>query len=233
MTQHEVPPDLLVQHINTLVPQIATAFHQITRPQLAHRETSIEREFKTVLNRMPNAQAARTQALKRLQSISEKWRDKQRKKEKKKLHYAMVKGSKIKRTIDKALHLVPSVGIQLRNASCDPPRLETDPHVMGSMFSECLENLGGHPHFEVDDSTLKGFIHNLPKCSPEAANAPLDLLDLQWLQRITQRAQPSKATGEDERGLLRWQLKGCTSTYSRLIVCRCRRLGDPGLSTGM
>ena len=147
MTQHEVSPDLLVQYTNTLVPQIATAFHQITRPQWAHRETSIEREFKSVLNRMPKAQAAQTQALKRLQSISEKWRDKQRKQEKKKLHYAMVKGSKIKRAIDKALHPVPSTGIQLRNASCGPPRLETDPHVMGSMFSECLENLGGDPDF--------------------------------------------------------------------------------------
>ena len=122
MIQHEVPPNLLVQHINAGVPQITTAFHQITRPQLAHYETSIEREFKTALNRMPKAQAARTQARKRLQSISEKWRDKQRKKEKKKLHYAMVKGSKIKRAIDKALHLVPSTGIQLRNTSCDPPR---------------------------------------------------------------------------------------------------------------
>ena len=198
MIQHEVSPDLLVQYINTLVPQIGTAFHQITRPQLAHRETSIEREFKSILNRMPKGQAARTQALKRSQSISEKWRDKQRKKEKKKLHYAMVKGSKIKRAIDKALHPVPSTGIQLRNASCDPPRLETDPRVMGSMFSECLEHLGGDPDFQVHASTLRGFIHNLPKCSPEVADAPLDLPDLQWLQRITQRAQPSRATGEDE-----------------------------------
>ena len=69
---------------------------------------------------------------------------------------------------------------------------------MGSMFSECLENLGGDPDFHVDDSTLRGFIHNLPKYSPEVADAPLDLPDLQWLQWVIQGAQPSKATGEDE-----------------------------------
>ena len=107
----EVTPSLLTQFVDTVVPQLARGFHNITHPQIRHKETNIEREFKRLLTNLPRGHNARSQSLARLQSLNESWRKKQTKREKSKLHYAMIKGSKIKRAIDKALNPAQSSGI--------------------------------------------------------------------------------------------------------------------------
>ena len=83
VTRVQVSPHRLVQFINSVVPQLARAFHQITRPCNPHRETPIEREFKEWLPQLPKGHAQRTRALRRLQELSESWRARQSKREKK------------------------------------------------------------------------------------------------------------------------------------------------------
>ena len=83
VTRVQVSPHRLVQFINSVVPQLARAFHQITRPCNPHRETPIEREFKERLSQLPKGHAQRTRALRRLQELSESWRARQSKREKK------------------------------------------------------------------------------------------------------------------------------------------------------
>ena len=117
---------------------------------------------------------------------------------KKKLHYAMVKGSKIKAAINRALNPTQSHPVHLLDHSVDPPVLQTDTARVGELLSNCLSHLGGDPHFRVDEQLLQDFIHRLPKCPESVASAPLELPDIAWLQDITQRASPAKATGEDE-----------------------------------
>ena len=116
----------------------------------------------------------------------------------KKLHYAMVKGSKIKKAIDKALRPDQTQHIQLRDDSTNPPRMESDPQKVGDMFSACLSRLGGDPEFQVNERRLQEFITNLPKCPEPTRTEPLPLPDIKWLQETTQAAKPTKATGEDE-----------------------------------
>ena len=198
VTRVQVSPHRLVQFINSVVPQLARAFHQITRPCNPHRETPIEREFKERLSQLPKGHAQRTRALRRLQERSESWRARQSKREKKKLHYAMVKGSKIKKSIDKSLRPDQKQHIQLRDDSTNPPRMESDPQKLGDMFSACLSRLGGDPEFQVNERRLQEFITNLPKCPEPTRTEPLPLPDIKWLQETTQAAKPTKATGDDE-----------------------------------
>ena len=174
----EVTPALFTPLVDTVVPQLAGALHNITRPQIQHKETKIERQFKRLLTNLPRGHNARSQSLARLQSLNEAWRKKQRKREKSKLYYAMIKGSKIKRAVHKALNPVQSSVIQLRHTYSDPPTLESDPHKMGTMFSSCLEKLGGDPDFRVNSSTLSSFIANLPKCPQGVSTSPLPLPEL-------------------------------------------------------
>ena len=50
----------------------------------------------------------------------------------------------------------------------------------------------------MNQQPLNLFIHNLPKCPGGTASAPLNMPDLPWLQHMTGRSKPTKATGEDE-----------------------------------
>ena len=83
VTRVQVSPHRLVQFIYSVVFQLARAFHQITRPCNPHRETPIEREFKERLSQLPKGHAQRTRTLRRLQELSESWRARQSKREKK------------------------------------------------------------------------------------------------------------------------------------------------------
>ena len=192
------PSPLLVDYVNRVIPQISCLFRTITKPYIQHGETSVEREFKRVLGQLPRKRKAHSPTLRRLQKLSEDSRERQCKREKKKLHYALVKGAKIKSAINKAPNSTQTAPIHILDRSADPPVIETNPSGVGKPFSNCLSHLGGDPHFVVNQQFLNQFIHNLPNCPGGTASAPLDMLALAWLQYITGRSKPRKATGEDE-----------------------------------
>ena len=187
-----------MEYVNKVIPQISPSFHTITNPSVQHRETSVEREFKRILRRLPRERKAHSPTLQRLQKLSEDWRERQRKQKKKKLHYTLVKGAKIKSAINKALNHTQTAPIHILDRSTGPPVLETNPSKVGKLLSNCLSHLREDPHFAVDQQPLNQFIHNLPKCPGETASAPLDMPTLPWLQNITGRSKPTKATGEDK-----------------------------------
>ena len=118
--------------------------------------------------------------------------------QKKQLHYSLVRGSKIKQTIDRALKPCQKSPRQLWDKSTDPPRLVTNAEHVGRVFSECLSKLGGDPAFTVGDDTLNQFLIHVPKCTPATKHKPLPLPTLNRLRDVTKSASPSKATGEDE-----------------------------------
>ena len=193
-----VPQEDLVSHVNSLVDQVAQAYHSVTRPPTKHSETKIERDFQRALSNLPQHAQRRKEALKNLQQLSEKWRKKQSAREKKRLHYSMVRGSKNKKTIDSVLNHKQHTPVHLWDPSTNPPDLVCEPEKVGTAFSECLSNLGGDPDFRVPDRVLQPFISLLPQCPPGTADQPLPLPGLPWLHEITGRASPSKSTGEDE-----------------------------------
>ena len=158
----------------------------------------MEREFKRLLGQLPREKKAHSPTLRRLQKLSKDCRERQCKREKKKLHYALVKGAKIKSAINKALNPTQTAPIHILDRSADPPVIETNPSRVGKRFSNCLSDLGGDPHFVVNQQLLNQFIQNLPKCPGGTASAPLDMPALTWLQNITGRSKPTKSTGEDE-----------------------------------
>ena len=184
--------------MNILVEQIALSFHKTTRPQFKHIETKIERDFKRTLQNMPSNPQRRKDALKNLQHLNEKWVNKQSVREKKRLHYSLVRGSKIKRAIDKVLNPTQDEPVHLWDNSTNPPTLVSEPEKVGAVFSECLSHLGGDPEFRVPDNVLQPFIDLLPKCPQSMAQQPLPKPDVSWLREISGKASPSKATGEDE-----------------------------------
>ena len=100
----QVSLDECVQWMNIITQQVATAYQGITRLVAQHRETRMEREFKRALVRVPSNTEWQKRALRRLQNLNEKWTKKRTEKEKERLHYCMIKGRKIKKAIDQALH---------------------------------------------------------------------------------------------------------------------------------
>ena len=134
LSSHSLPPAMLVEYVNDVIPQISSLYHSVTRPHVEHQETSIEREFKKLLQQLPRHRTTRYNTLSRLQRLNKRWREKQRKREKKKLHYAMVKGSKIKAAINRALNPTQSHPVHLLDHSVDPPVLQTDTARVGELF---------------------------------------------------------------------------------------------------
>ena len=107
--------------------QIAVAFHRTTNPMKAHKETRLEREYKSVLSSLSDNTASRKRALIKLQDLNQKWTKKIATRQKKQLHYSLVMGSKMKQAIERALKPCQKSPIQLWDKSTDPPRLATDP----------------------------------------------------------------------------------------------------------
>ena len=187
-----------VQWMNTVTQQVANAYHGITRPSAQHRETRMEREFKQALASVPSTTEGRKKTLRKLQDLNERWTKKRTEKEKKRLHYCLIKGRKIKKAVDQALNPQQRTQVHLWDESTDPPNLATEPPQVGRVFSECLSKLGGEPDFEVPDQLLDQFISHIPKCPADVGAQPLPLPELSLLRSTTARASPSKATGEDE-----------------------------------
>ena len=202
--------------------QIAVSFHRITNPMKTHKETILEREYKSVLSSLSDNTASRKRVLIKLQDLNQKWTKQSVTPQKKQLLYSMVRGSNIKQAIERALNPCQRSPIQLWDKSTNPPRLATDPEHVGRVFPECLSKLGGDPAFAVCSDKLNQFLINVPKCTPAAKHKALALRTLNWLRDVTELASPSKATGGDEikyytvtcsrggpgHGMLRWT---CTS----------------------
>ena len=115
---------------------------------------------------------------------------------------------------------------------------------MGTMFSSCLEKLGGDPDFRVNSSTSSSFIANLRKCPQGMSTSPLSLPDLHWFQQLVGKANPAKAMGEDEinyylvsilppelqsfllRAVHHILLHGPTPSWAKARVCLLYKKGD-------
>ena len=138
----QVPDAQFCSYLDSLVEQIGVAFHRTTNPMKPHKETKLEREYKSVLSSISDNTASRKRALIKLQELNQKWTKKIATRQKKQLHYSLVKGSKIKQAIERALKPCQKSPIQLWDKSTDPPRLATDPEHVGRVFSECLPKLG-------------------------------------------------------------------------------------------
>ena len=132
-----------MDYANKVMEQISSFFQTITNPNVQHQETSVEREFKRILRCLPRKRKAHSPILQSLQKLSEDWRERQRKREKKRLHYALVNGAKINSAINNALNPTQTSPFHILDRSADPPVVETDPSKVGELFSTCLSHLGG------------------------------------------------------------------------------------------
>ena len=225
--------------------QIANVFHEITKPMVEHKESRLETEFKHSLASLPKDTDRRKQTLRRLQDPNEKWRSGIQTKQKKRLHYSMVRGNKLKRAIDQALNPRHRAPIHLWDHSTQPPTLVSEPSKVGDVFSRCLTHLGGDPAFEVSQDTLGQFLSKVPECILATRVQEMELPTLSWLLNITMAANPAKATGEDEsnyyivsllphclqelllRAFHHVLLCGPPDEWSRARVCLLLKKGDP------
>ena len=196
--QTQVSDQQLCEFMDVIAEQVSIIFHGSTKLQRPHTATGMEKDFTRALHNLPQDTRRRREALHRLQQFHEKWKKRMDKKEKKKLHYSLVRGCKIKKAVEQALNPRIHTPIHLWDPSLDPPRLVTDPSDVGRVFSECFENLGGGPAIQVNDEILTSFPQNVPKCAPDTNRRMLELSAMQWLRELTLSAEPSKATGEDK-----------------------------------
>ena len=74
----QVPDAQFCSYLDSLVEQIAVAFHRTTNPIKPHKETSLEREYKSVLSSLSDNTASRKRALIKLQDLNQKWTKKLR-----------------------------------------------------------------------------------------------------------------------------------------------------------
>ena len=181
-----------------MVEQIAVSFHRTTNPMNPHKEAKLEREYETVLSSLSDNTASRKRVLIKLQDLNQRWTKQSVTPQKKQVHYSMVRGSKIKQAIQRALNPCQRSPIQVWDKSTDPPKLATDPEHVGRVFSESLSKLGGDPAFVVGNDKLNQFLINVPECTPGAKHKAPPLPTPNWLIDVTKSASPSKAMGDDE-----------------------------------
>ena len=91
-------------HANHIFQQISRAYHSITAPHQKHRATQIEKEFAKACSSLPSIGSNRSTALDALQRLAVKWRKKIQEKQKKRLHFSLVRHRRIKKTVQDTLN---------------------------------------------------------------------------------------------------------------------------------
>ena len=186
--------------LSTLTPSAAKCltYHSITRPGHSHSDTQIQKQFKSILLNLPSGGEPRKTALRKLQAMSDSWRAKISEKKKRKLHYAMVRCSKIERAVYESLNPRTRETMQIWNHDHHLPQPVAEPTAVGLLFSKCLTLLGGDLCFTVKEDTLNRHLARVPKCPHGTSLKSLPSPDQEWFHRTITAANPAKATGEDD-----------------------------------
>ena len=121
------------------------------------------------------------------------------KRKKKRLHGALVRGVRLKRTIAEALK--PSNRIPLAVLDPNTGASTTCPKRGSEIFADCLHSLGGPPDFTPNERVLEAAIENLPSCPETVRESPLVPMSEVFLKSKLKEAHHGTAGGPDQCNL--------------------------------
>ena len=113
---------------------------------------------------------------------------------KRKLHYAMVRCSRVKRAVHESLNPHKRETMQIWNHDHHPFQLVAEPTAVGQGFSKCLTSLGKDSSFTVEEDTLNAHLARFRECPQRNSSKSLPSPHQEWFLCTITAANPAKAT---------------------------------------
>ena len=192
----DLPHDTKVKIVNKVLLALSDTYHSITSSH-THKPSKLDMKVDSLRNHIPPATSTDFNAkMSELQIMIDELH---LEKDTKKLHRNLVRGVKLKRTLNEALAPSNSAPAALYTSSSKDSTTDNTEHMI-QIMANSLRELGGNVDFQPTPQILSNFPHHTPT---EPALNHFTIPHITWSQfkNKINRAQPSKAGGRDQCNL--------------------------------
>ena len=174
-------------------------------------------EFPKACSSLPTKGSNCTTALVALQRLAVEWREKMQVKQKKRIHFSLVRHRKIKQRLQDTLNAPTRARVTLWETS-EHESVASEPPKVREISVEAMDSLRGDPSFRPCPDLVRSLTRHLPSCPKGTTSLPLPDITDEWLQKTLDRGPSTKATGEEV--LNYYVLKLADSSYFPWL-CSC------------
>ena len=168
-------------HANRIFQQISRAYHSITATHpKAPSCTKPKRNLPKVAHPYPREEATAQRVWMLCNDSKVKWRRKIQKKQKKHLHFSLVRHRRIKKTVQDTLNPPTRDGVTLWETS-EHESVASEPAQVGNIFAEAMANLGGDRSLRSCPDLVRNLTRHHPRCPKETTSLPLPEITDEWL----------------------------------------------------
>ena len=185
----------IVLFTDVVLEEVATSYHNITTP--SHPTSSaLVKKIKASLQTMPPPNHPNFPAsVDTLDKLVKKWETKVNKAATTKIHRCLVRKTRNKRTINKALKPVECGEITLKRP--DATQLVSTPEEVGSISSCTLLHLGGSLDYAPPSTLVDRLLIHSHTCPEPTKHSPLPDITWESFRNTLKRSKPNKAGGRD------------------------------------
>ena len=178
-----------------MLEEVATSYHNITTP--SHPTFSaLVKKIKASLQTLPPPNHPNFPAsMDTLNKLVKEWETKVNKVATTKIHRCLVRKTRIKRTINEALHPVERGEITLKRPGAT--QLVSTPKEVSSIFSSTLLTLGGSLEYAPPSTLVDRLLTHSPTCPEPTKHSPLPDITWESFRNTLKRSKPNKAGGRD------------------------------------
>ena len=205
--------DTIVDITNNILNSLVNAYKKTSNQGHTHKPTKPEKDFLHHLSTIhPSGSLSPSQA-NALQHSLNQWTDKETKQAQKRLHSSLVKGHKIKKSINNILQPRSSAPMALYDINHN---LTSDPYSLCESMGQCLTSLGGPTDFQTDPQLIDSLMQDSPKIS---SNAPQPQFTESFFNTLLSDSNPTKAPGFDNTNLYLFHIAPSHIKHLLFLVC--------------
>ena len=146
------PIDDLINTTNNVLCSLVNSYKLVTNQHHSHKPTTIEKAFTHQLNNIQPSTTLTSKQAKTLQHTLDKWTDKKKLQSQKRLHHSLIKGRKIKKSLNNILTPRARALYDTNN------NLTSHPYSLCESMGQCLTALGGPPNFEINPQLINSLM---------------------------------------------------------------------------
>ena len=188
--------DQLIPAVDSLLSQMATAFHKITSPAPKRKHVENTKRLRSLVRDTPPPSSPSFSArIAKIQDTVESLCTSSASDALRKLHRSLVRGCKMKKVVTETLcpnDMLPTV---VRDPATG--QLEQDPVRVAKIFGSTLQHLGGDPSFQPPPEFVDEVLTYSPYCPAPAALEAIPYVSLSASAAHLKHSKPSKSGGGD------------------------------------
>ena len=194
------PIDELIDTTNNIPCSLVNSYKLVTNQHHSHKPTNIEKAFTHQLNNIQPSTTLTSKQAKTLEHTLDKWTEKKKRQSQKRLHHSLIKGRKIKKSLNNILTPRSTTPMALYDTNNN---LTSDPYSLCESMGQCLTALGGPPDFQIEPQLIDSLMELSPSIPQDAPHPEFTEI---FFNTLLSNSNPVKAPGFDNTNLYLFHL---------------------------